>query len=229
MKLEVVGADATSDYRAPTRTSSAAGYTTVAAVIETDGTPTDIEVRLWSSGAAATFNVVNAFCLECSEEVHVRGGAIDKVVVNSTETLISSTSFAAVPGSAMTATVYVPGPNYVIRARAVLPISYFGTLGAARLTQSINGGGDTSARVSGFWSANGNIESLNVVLDYCVRSPTIGASYAFSVELATTVANRMLLNLNLDASPALGAFGAHATIAGGQSQSTLYVTLEPCG
>lgn len=112
-RLVVTGADAASQFRAITQTSTASSYTTLKSVIQVDSTPTDIVVQVDAAANTDDITVTHVGVFACDAEVVSRPG-IPPVYASD----VSGTTTFTTATTLHTCAVYIPTTGYAIEVSA---------------------------------------------------------------------------------------------------------------
>lgn len=183
-RLTTTGADATSDFRDITITTTSTSFTTLKGVVQSDSIPANLKVSIEGTDAC-DFDVSHVAIYECTTDFLAPpgGGLLVRDSDGTTATTFTNGSWASVPGCQVTITPPGPGYGCLIMCTVTVgaPAGGGGNLDM-RLRQSIDAGGNTTIadgvtiRVDqANAEASGNFNMI-------VTGMQGGAVYAFSLE-----------------------------------------------
>lgn len=214
VRLVTTGAIGSGSFQNIDRSTSSTSYTNLSAIVQTDGTPTNLVIQFISSSDANadSFDVDNVSVRECANEP-IAGHGYVCVQDSSTSTTGSvGTSLGAFPPSdQLSAAVTVPGPGYTIRVSATGNVTDPDSAHSWVMTLK-ESGSQVAVGSSGHHSAATG--SSGSVISYVKLDPTPGTTYTYTTEAAAT------------GGP--GPNGSHAT-TGVTLESRLIVELIPQG
>jgi hypothetical protein len=155
--------------------------------VQLDATPTNPTLRLWSSGAAANFNVIETYCYECSETFNGVVHPVTKYAVASAVTTYAAgtAALANLTNRVVSSPVYAQ-TNSEICVTAIVPVSGAGVNIRLAITESVNGGAASVVRDAITRRGAADIGVDNVQLAYVNRNPTPGSTYVYEVQEAHT-------------------------------------------
>lgn len=183
-QLVTVGADATSQFRDITISTTSGTFTTLASIVQTDATPTALVVRLLGAGSGDVVHFDHMSLTECSGIASPIPRPFSAVSTTTTQVDLPVTTAT---DSGLSCVVVPPLPGFQIEARAKLCLYTYG--GGASVEVRLKENGTIVER--SYWSAPLD-HSGTVVVDYTNQNPTPGTTYTYLVELyATTYAAQL--------------------------------------
>ncbi len=177
-QLVTVGADASSQFRDITLSTTSGTFTTLSAVVQTDATPSALVVRLLGSGSGDVVSFDHFSVTECSGIVSPVPKTFSAISTSTTQVDLPVTTAT---DSGMSCVVVAPLPGFQIEARAKLCLYTYG--GGATVEVRLKENGTIVER--SYWSAPLD-HSGTVVVDYTNQNPTPGTTYTYLVELYAT-------------------------------------------
>jgi len=188
--LTTTGADATSSFRNIDDTTTSTSYVTLKGVVQTDSTPTNINVQLTTNGASGD-DVRFAFMgiYECGADFVPLGQSSTQQITTTSAITLDNTTYTSILSGAET---IVPGRGYEIHVDVMVPIANTNAsvqTVAVRLTQGGSG-------VAGAcWEQTMPASSTALAIIKNVRIvPSIAAAFVWAVDGRSTAAANVTTN-----------------------------------
>lgn len=183
--LKTVGADATSEFRNIDDSSSSTSYVTLKGVIQTDSTPTALEIQLTTNGGNGD-DVKFAFCgvYECDADFVTEHGTSTPWVNDESTSNVSVDAATIALGPTLTLVAPNFGGSWQAEVHANIPIVRDSANGTTqiRLMTTVGGGGSTAVRVAEVtWSAANQAQNVSFMYTTSVAPGTI-LTYALEGE-----------------------------------------------
>jgi len=178
-RMEVTGAITSGGYQGIATTNcqtTAAAFTTLSCVFQTDATPTNIVVRLViNADAGADFVDFDNFALYELNDYPIANGG--NVVVRSASAAALTYTAAAEIDTTLKAEVTVPGPGYQILVTASLPFLN-GAVGSTTMEARLKENGSVVQMLPQTVPVSA---ANSVSIEYAVQNPTPGTTYTYTL------------------------------------------------
>lgn len=189
MRLVTTGADAASKFRNVDIPKTDATWSTVAAVIVTDGTPADIVVKFISAAGADAFKVDNVELYEMGREIARSPGSVFYRDSSTNAGALGAGETAFPSGDQLSVAVTVPGPGYTIRASAALRFTPDGaTTRVAGVLNETPASTGVAVKRDISPTPAWNTHSQEIHLAWLNASPTPGETYTYTTTQLATAA-----------------------------------------
>lgn len=194
MRLVTTGADVTTNFRNVDITKTGSTWGTVAAVILTDSTPTDIVIEFLSVANLDDFYVDNVEFYEMGREIASRPGYLATRQSSTNTGALTNGVFPS--GDALSRAVTVPGPGYTIRVTAACRFNMTAVTTLGNIAFTLNEtpastGTPTAVDVGDGYIAKADANTgaggfSTVSLGYLNTAATPGETYTYSVNQTVT-------------------------------------------